>query len=107
MNRSLLTEKGNQDILLRQIVTIADLNAFKENILSEIKTILDAKSGQFTKKWLKSYQVEELLGVSANTLLSWRNNGDIPYSQMGGIIYYDPADIENRLVKNKKVITRR
>ena len=91
-----------KELLLRQLVTLGDLQEFKVELLSDIKHLLELQGKQPGKKWLKSYEVEKLLGISSNTLLTWRNNGTLPYTQLGGIYYYDPADIE-KLMQGKKL----
>jgi hypothetical protein len=92
---------GNKQFLLQQLVTVADLIDFKTELLVEIKRIIETQSNQPVKKWLKSYEVEKLLDISSNTLLTWRNNGTVPYSPLGGIYYYDPAEIE-KLLQSKR-----
>jgi hypothetical protein len=92
----------NKELLLQQLVTMGDLQTFKTGLLADIKHLLDVQKTQMGKKWLKSYEVEKLLGISANTLLSWRNNGTLPYTPLGGIYYYDPADIEKVMLAKKQ-----
>jgi hypothetical protein len=96
-----LTAADNKQLLLQQLVTQADLQELKSELLISIKRMLDAQSNQPVKKWLKSYEVEALFEISSNTLMTWRNNGTIPYSPLGGIYYYDPEDIE-KLLQSKK-----
>lgn len=93
---------ANKELLLQQLVTLGDLQSFKAELLTDIKHLLDLQKTQTGKKWLKSYEVEKLLGISSNTLLTWRNNGTLPYTPLGGIYYYDPVDIE-KLMQEKKM----
>lgn len=86
-----------------QLVTVEDLHNLKKDILFSIKQIIDASNAKPIKKWLKSYEVEKLLDLSPNTLMSWRNNGTIPFTKIGGTIYYDPEDIEKELQRRKTV----
>ena len=97
---------GNKQLLLHQLVTLEDLRDFKTELLVSFKRLLDAAANQPMKKWLKSYEVEELLGISSNTLLTWRNNEILPYSPLGGIYYYDPEDIEKLLQAKKRGILK-
>ncbi len=85
----------------QQLATVEDLHLLKKDILLQVKRLLDSANAKPVKKWLKSYEVEKLLDVSPNTLLTLRNNGVIPYSKIGGTIYYDPEDIENQLQQRK------
>ena len=53
------------------------------------------------KKWLKSKEVRNMLGISPGTLQTLRINGTIPYSKVGGVIYYDNDEIQRILYANK------
>jgi hypothetical protein len=97
-----MVKGNNSQLLLQQIVTLGDLRDFREELLISIKRLLDANNAKPVKKWLKSYEVEKLLEVSSNTLMTWRNNGILPYSPLGGIYYYDPDDIEKLLQSRKQ-----
>lgn len=59
-------------------------------------------AGHPTKKWLKSFEVRKLLNISHNTLANLRVNGTLPFTKIGGVIYYDYDDIQAMLT-NKKV----
>ncbi|MCX2681892.1 helix-turn-helix domain-containing protein [Galbibacter sp. EGI 63066] len=83
------------------IITTEDLMEFKLELLDEIKQVLQQQSGHPTKKWLKSNQVRELLGISPGTLQNLRINGTIPYTKVGGILYYDYSEIMDVLEKNR------
>ncbi|MFD0837409.1 helix-turn-helix domain-containing protein [Mariniflexile aquimaris] len=83
------------------IITTDDLREFKMELLDDIKKLLSNKSGQMTKKWLKSPEVRELLGISPGTLQTLRINGTLPYTKMGGVLYYDYQEIMQVLQKNK------
>jgi predicted DNA-binding transcriptional regulator AlpA len=82
-----------------QLVTQADLTAFKISLLETIRQILTENKAQ-TTKWLKSNQVKKLLGISTGTLQNLRNNGSLPYSKIGGTIYYSSDEI-NKLLQEK------
>lgn len=49
-------------------------------------------------KWLDNQDVCVILGFSLRTLQSYRNNGTLPYSQIGHKMFYTPEDVE-RLIK--------
>jgi hypothetical protein len=84
-----------------QLVTISDLEKFKSDLLLSIKNLLSENKAQPDKKWLKSYEVKKLLKISTSTLQNLRSNGTLPFTKIGGIIYYDRADIE-KLLENLK-----
>ena len=83
------------------IITTEDLREFKMELLDEIKQLLKNQSGQLTKKWLKSPEVRELLGISPGTLQNLRINGTLPYTEVGGVLYYDYQEIMKVLDNNK------
>ncbi|MDP2692891.1 MAG: helix-turn-helix domain-containing protein [bacterium] len=76
------------------IITTDDLREFKMELLDDIKKILTKQSTGTLKKYLKSSEVMEMLQISPGTLQNLRINGTLPYSKMGGIIYYDSEDIQ-------------
>lgn len=79
------------------IITTDDLQTFKMELLEDIKRLLKESSGQPAKKWLKSYEVQKVLGISAGTLQTLRNNETIEYTKIGGVIYYDYNEIQKML----------
>lgn len=79
------------------IITTDDLQTFKIELLEDIKRLLKESSGQPSKKWLKSYEVQKVLGISAGTLQTLRNNETIEYTKIGGVIYYDYNEIQKML----------
>lgn len=77
-----------------EFITKADLEQFKRELFAELRRPAIAKpknAGQ--KEWLKSYEVRNLLGISAGTLLTLRRNGTLRYSKIGGLMYYRYEDI--------------
>ena len=71
-----------------QLITVGDLESFRLTLLEEIKSILREPSGHSNKQWLRSAEVRKLLGVSPGTLQNLRINGSLPFSKVGGIVYY-------------------
>lgn len=84
-----------------EIITREDLDKFRRELLEDIKRLLKSSSGQPTKKWLKSFEVRKLLGISPGTLQNLRVNGTLPYTKVGGVLYYDQDDIQKMLQANK------
>ena len=83
------------------IITTDDLREFKLELLQEFKEILSKQTPGTNKQYLKSAEVMEWLQVSPGTLQTLRINGTLPYTKMGGIIYYDAEEIQQILEKNK------
>ena len=80
-----------------QITTIADLVKFKREIVDEVKTLLASIQQRPIKRWLKSFEVKELLHISTGTLHNLRTNGTLPFSKIGGIVFYDREAVEKVL----------
>ena len=83
-----------------QLITREDLNEFRLLLLNDLKEIFDTKS-QEQKQWLKSKEVRKLLNISPGTLQTLRINKTLTYTKVGGILYYNNADIEKLLNGNK------
>jgi hypothetical protein len=84
-----------------EIITKDDLNEFREKLLNDIKGLL-GKPMDEPKKWLKSYQVKNMLRISPGTLQNLRVNGTLGYTKIGGIIYYKYDDIVKMMDNQKK-----
>jgi hypothetical protein len=112
-NQNIMTLKSERDmsygrekIFRDQIVTIGDLKDFKEDLLQQLSRIV-AENMTPAKKWLKSAEVRKLLNISPGTLQSMRNRGELSYTKVGGIIFYEAEDIQKMISKNKvSAITR-
>ena len=85
-----------------QLITTDDLREFKMELLDELKELLDHSSGSKPRRWLRSAEVRKLLSISAGTLQNLRINGTIPYTKVGGVLYYDAEDI-NRVLQHNRV----
>lgn len=84
-----------------QLITTDDLQDFKIDLLDNFSKLLKEHSGQPSRKWLKSYEVRKILDISPGTLQNLRVNGTLPYTKIGGVIYYEYADIQKMLQENK------
>ncbi len=84
----------------REIITTDDLREFKMELLDEIKKLLKTSSTAGTKKYLKSAEMMKLLNVSSGTLQTLRINGTLPYTKIGGIIFYDAEEIYKVMGEN-------
>lgn len=97
-----LHSKGQRPLFKDQIITVGDLEDFKADLLLNIRNMLSEFKGQSVKKWLKTYEIKKLLGISAGTLQNLRDSGKIPFAKIGGTIYYDRDEIEKMLEEMKK-----
>ena len=78
-------------------------------IWEEVKTNLNAiqakldnlqKSPALPEHWLSNREVSDLLGVTKRTLQRYRDGGVLPFSHIGGKIYYKVSDLVKVLEKN-------
>jgi len=76
-----------------QLLTKEYLDGFKKDLLSSIGELVQNASSKSSKKWLKSDEVKKLQSL--------RSNGILPYTKIGGLIYYDSGDI-SKLLDGKK-----
>ena len=84
-------------------ITREDLEQFKQELLAELRRpSLRVSKQEPQKEWLKSYEVRKLLGISPNTLQSLRLNGTLPFTRVGGLIYYAYEDIRRLMEEGKK-----
>jgi hypothetical protein len=95
-------EQQNLGIYRDQLITIGDLEKFKNDFIQEIKSILRETATVSPKKWLKSTEVKKMLGISTGTLQNLRVNGTLSYSKVGGILFYDYSEIVKLLKENEQ-----
>jgi hypothetical protein len=75
-----------------ELITREDLEQFKKELFEELRGG-GSRPSQENQKWLKSYQVKNLLKISPGTLQNLRVNGTLKFTRIGGIIYYKQEDI--------------
>lgn len=89
------------------IITPEDLVKFKKELLLDIRVLFEEQQSKIEepqpeKKWIKSHQVQRMLAISPGTLQNLRINGTLPYSKLGGVIFYDRSEIERILEQNMR-----
>jgi len=78
-----------------EFITKEDLDEFRKQLLQDLgKLFADHKE---RKRWLKTPDVMDLLGISDVTLSNLRASGTIPFKKLGGICYYDREELERTL----------
>jgi len=82
-----------------EVLTKEDLNDFRIELLGEIKQLI-APEEKNTKQWLKGTELRQLLKISPGTLQNLRSNGTLPFTKIGGIIYYNYESIERTFKLN-------
>lgn len=83
-----------------ELITKADFHSFKNEIVEEIKKLVQPQAD--LKEWLKSADVMKMLDCSPGTLQNLRVNGTLPFTKMGGTIYYSRKDVMKVLEGNKQ-----
>ncbi|MEI6900551.1 MAG: helix-turn-helix domain-containing protein [Bacteroidota bacterium] len=70
--------------------------------IDNIDRKLDLKQGNtpFSETWLDIMETCAMLRVSKRTLQNYRDDGILPFSQVGGKIYFKVADLEQHLSKH-------
>jgi hypothetical protein len=59
-----------------------------------------SKKEPLTGVWLDNQETCQVLKISKRTLQVYRDNGLLPYSQVGGKIYFRITDIEDHLQRH-------
>lgn len=108
--RFLEHRKNNKTIIVLRInstkmeLVTFESEAYKEIIrnINEIKSNLNNKGNNtpLSETWLDIQETCQLLKISKRTLQSYRDNGILPFSQIGGKIYFRAGDIEDHLKKH-------
>jgi hypothetical protein len=83
-----------------ELITRDDIKNLKSEIIEEIRRMIQPQTEN--KEWLKSADVRKLLNCSPGTLQNLRINGTLPFTKMGGTIYYANSDVTNVLNSNKR-----
>jgi hypothetical protein len=83
-----------------ELLTRDDMKNFKTELLEEIRRMIQPQAQ--SKEWLKSSDVMKLLNCSPGTLQNLRVNGSLPFTKMGGTIYYAYSDVMKVLNSNKR-----
>jgi excisionase family DNA binding protein len=85
-----------------QLATLDDLEKFRVKLMMDLKMMLEGQFGKTPKRWLKSQEVTQLLKISKGTLYALRASGKIPFTRIGGLIFYDAFEIERVLLAQKR-----
>ena len=67
---------------------------------TDIKDVVKKATNPLQETWLDNQDACNILKVSTRTLQNYRDNGTLPFSNLGGKIFYKAADIEAVLYHN-------
>lgn len=87
------------------ILTQDDLQKFKTELFAELKSLLSLSTPVNQKKWLKSYEVREMLGISRGTLQHLKDSQQLHPTLVGGLLFYEYDEIA-KLMQGNKVAKR-
>lgn len=69
--------------------------------IDEIKsTIFKSQTQKLSEQWLDIADTCKFLHISKRTLQNYRDQGILPFSQIGGKIYFKSLDLESHLTKH-------
>lgn len=71
------------------------------NSMDEIKSMLSNKKEKPEDTFLNNRDFIKLMNISKRTAQTWRDEGKISFSQIGGKIYYRLSDVEKLLNNNR------
>lgn len=87
------------DIIAIESRTFEQIKERFEDFSKQVKNLCG--DNQNKEKWLGNDDVCSILQISKRTLQSYRNNGILPYSQIGRKCYYRVLDIENLISQSQ------
>lgn len=90
----------NEDGNLKYIEYLHQLSQYVEHLEKELKSEIE-KSKQTDDVWLKTHDILKLLDISEGTLQTLRIKKTIPYSKIGGILFYNKRKIMELLERNE------
>jgi len=86
-------------------VEFSTWESLKRNIgrlTSEVAVLKEVYCPNPRDGWMDSADVCRALDISKRTLQTWRNSGKVPFSMLGGKVYYRNADINDLLQAGMK-----
>lgn len=86
------------------LITKQDLADFKAELFTELKKLnIGSSEDKRQQQWLRSKQVRAMLNISPGTLQNFRIKGILPSKKVGGILYYESADITELMKKGDQL----
>ena len=83
------------------ILENSDLEPLLKSIKELTEEVKQLKLKTLSEKWLNMEETAKLLHVSKRTVQSYRDKGFISFSQIGHVILFNYADIEEFLNKHR------
>ena len=79
-----------------EVLTIEDLQAFRVQLLNDIKALLQVEQSE-KEEWLRSSDIRKKLKISPGTLQNLRITGILKPRKLGGVFLYRSSDLEKLL----------
>jgi hypothetical protein len=86
--------------MLIEVLTKEDLQLFRVQLLSDIRTMLlsmNPQAGNQKMEGFKTGDVRKVLGCSVNKLMPLRVARKIRWKKIGGTVYYNREDVKRLL----------
>lgn len=74
---------------------------FKKELLEDLRQFQYFQTTDKPLRYLRSTEVMDLLKISPGTLQNLRINGTLPYTKIGGTIFYEANEIQKVMEKNR------
>lgn len=81
---------------------IVNLKSKLESLKAQAQQLQVCKRDKSTIDWIDGQEVMAILNISPRTLQTYRDNGMLPFSQIGAKFYYKPSDVE-LILKTSKI----
>ncbi len=80
-----------------------ELKIAKEELLTGFREIIKNESfWHINKKWIRAKELQKLTGWSSSSIQTYRANGTLTFSKVGGTVFYDLEHLMNLLETNAK-----
>lgn len=70
------------------------------DLLSKVNEMLSEFQKNSDKKWLRTQEAADYLGISKTQIHNLKRNGTLPFTKLGGSIYFKRQEIDDVLEGN-------
>jgi len=97
-----LQNQNKMDVITIESAAYAKIVRRIDDIEQKILDIVKKAQNPLSERWLDNQQLCQVLNISKRLLQSYRDEKQIPFSQINHKIYYKASDVEKFLTKNYK-----
>ncbi len=87
-----------ENMITRESVYFTEMVSKMQAVEKGMEALLSADKSR--DKWIDGAETLRRLRISKRTLQNYRDDGTLPYSKVGGKIYYNTDDLEILMRKN-------